>query len=239
MESPVVPLNLRGRLTRDYTSDEQVPKPRPSKGAMGLDAEFSLPMQRPSYELRSDTIKSNDSRSSAKPNHGARSPQPRESSDVRNFDSPGENGQNGDKDNQDELRKLDFNLEAIDERSSYEPSISNVSRTSQNTGLTSASGSRLPDFFAPEVFQVVLHNPTTSHQLTKFSQSRLCGENMEFLDKVDKYNTLLNEVAKYMFEIHRDYISVNADNQINISDSLLVKVNKELKAALASTLPKL
>ena len=40
------------------------------------------------------------------------------------------------------------------------------------------------DFFSPEIFQIVLHNPTTSHQLLKFSQSRFCGENMEFLDKV-------------------------------------------------------
>ena len=137
-----------------------------------------------------------------------------------------------DKENQEHLRKLDFSLESINERSTYEPSISAVSRTSQNTALTSTSSSRLPDFFAPEVFQVVLHNPTTSHQLLKFSQSRLCGENMEFLEKVDKYNTLLNEVAKYMFDIHRDYISVNADSQINIAESMLIKVNKELKAAL-------
>lgn len=42
----------------------------------------------------------------------------------------------------------------------------------------------LADFFSPEVFQIVLHNPTTAHQLLKFSQSRFCGENMEFLDKV-------------------------------------------------------
>ena len=42
----------------------------------------------------------------------------------------------------------------------------------------------LADFFSPEVFQIVLHNPTTAHQLLKFSQSRFCGENMEFLEKV-------------------------------------------------------
>jgi PAS domain S-box-containing protein len=153
---------------------------------------------------------------------------------------PTSSGQNGDRENQEHLHKLDFNLEAIDETSSYEPSvIDTVSRASQNTSLTTPSASRLPDFFASEVFQVVLHNPTTAHQLLKFSQSRLCGENMAFLDKVDKYNSLLNEVAKSMFEIHRDYISVNADNQINIPESLLINVNRDLKAALASTLPKL
>jgi PAS domain S-box-containing protein len=62
---------------------------------------------------------------------------------------------------------------------------------------------------------------------------------MEFLEKVDRYNTLLNEVARYMFDIHRDYISVNAESQINIAEASLIKVNKDLKAALASTLPKL
>ena len=40
------------------------------------------------------------------------------------------------------------------------------------------------DIFSPEIFQVVLHNPTTSHQLLRYSKSRFCGENMEFLDKV-------------------------------------------------------
>ncbi|KAJ9610043.1 hypothetical protein H2200_006373 [Cladophialophora chaetospira] len=243
MESPVVPLNPRTRLTRDYTSDENDSlRARPSKGAMGLDPEFSLPVTRPSLEIRSDTIRSTESRASDRRDNGTTTPQGRESAEPRDYGSPlsnGQNGQGGDKQNQEHLRRLDFNLEAIDERNSYEPSISTVSRASHNTGLTSTSGTRLPDFFAPEVFQVVLHNPTTSHQLLKFSQSRLCGENMEFLDKVDKYNTLLNEVAKYMFEIHRDYISVNADNQINIAESLLIKVNKDLKAALASTLPKL
>ena len=40
------------------------------------------------------------------------------------------------------------------------------------------------DIFSPEIFQIVLHNPTTSHQLLRYSRSRFCGENMEFLDKV-------------------------------------------------------
>ena len=239
MEPPVVPFSPRTRLTRDYTSDDQIPRTRPSKGAMGLDTEIDSPAPRISLDIRPDTLKSDDGRSSSMRDHGTRTPTGRESAEPRNLESPGPNGQMGDKDNQDQLRKLDFNLAAIDETSTYEPSISSTSRASQNTGVTSTSGSRLPDFFASEVFQTVLHNPTTSHQLLKFSQSRLCGENMEFLDKVDKYNTLLNEVAKYMFEIHRDYISVNAANQINIPETLLIKVNRDLKGALASTLPKL
>lgn len=41
-----------------------------------------------------------------------------------------------------------------------------------------------PDFFSQDVFQMVLHNPTTSHLLMKFSQSRFCAENIDFLDRV-------------------------------------------------------
>jgi hypothetical protein len=56
---------------------------------------------------------------------------------------------------------------------------------------TSARGAA--DFFSPEVFQIVLHNPATAHQLLKFSQARLCGENMEFLERVRILACLLDE----------------------------------------------
>ncbi|ETI22710.1 hypothetical protein G647_06786 [Cladophialophora carrionii CBS 160.54] len=240
MEPPVVSFSLRSRLTRDYTLDDHIPSNRVSGGPMGLDPDFSLPLQRPGLESRSDTIKSTDSRNGGQPEHGTRTPQGRRAAEPRDFELPTSSGQNGDRENREQLRKLDFNLEAIEEKSSYEPSVTEtVSRASQNTSLTTTSANRLPDFFTADVFQVVLHNPTTAHQLLKFSRSRLCAENMEFLDKVDNYNSLLNEVATSMFEIHRDYISVNADSQINIPENLLLKVNRDLKAALASTLPKL
>lgn len=99
------------------------------------------------------------------------------------------------KDSQDvvveDVRKLDFNLLPIDERDSYEHSVdtqptSVTSSTNSNSTATSnsASNARLADFFGPEVFQIVLRNPTTAHQLKKFAQSRLCGENLEFLERV-------------------------------------------------------
>jgi hypothetical protein len=124
-------------------------------------------------------------------------------------------GPNGIASPSEDLRKLDFNLASVDEsfqeRSYYEPSISSIasaahSQISHATGISGSSGSRLPDFFSSEIFQTVLHNPTTSHQLLKFSQSRLCGENLEFLEKVDRYHSLLNDVAKLMFEIHKEFI---------------------------------
>lgn len=42
------------------------------------------------------------------------------------------------------------------------------------------------DFFSPEVFQIVLRNPTTAYRFLKFCQSRNCGEALEFLQKVSK-----------------------------------------------------
>lgn len=206
---------------------------------MGMETDFDNPVRKTSLEIRSESAKSNDGRYSSFRSHGTRSPTTRDPSETRSSESQMTATPMSEKENFEELRKLDFNLEAIDEKSSYEPSLTSISRASHNTGLTSTSGSRLADFFSREVFQIVLHNPTTSHQLLKFSRSRLCGENLEFLEKVDKYNALLNEVANSMFEIHRDYISVNAENQINIPENILLKVNKDLKSALASTLPKL
>jgi hypothetical protein len=55
---------------------------------------------------------------------------------------------------------------------------------SNQSAISSGSTNRLADFFGMETFQMVLHNPTTAHQLLKFSQSRFCVENLEFLDKV-------------------------------------------------------
>lgn len=59
-------------------------------------------------------------------------------------------------------------------------------------GSSGYANNGVADFFSPEIFQIVLHNPTTSHQLLKFSQSRFCGENMEFLEKVGEP---LNSIA--------------------------------------------
>ena len=65
----------------------------------------------------------------------------------------------------------------------YNAPPSSYSAPKQHGGFDrSANG--LADFFSTEVFQIVLHNPTTAHRLLKFSQARMCGENMEFLEKV-------------------------------------------------------
>src|ERR1700733_1851602 len=72
-------------------------------------------------------------------------------------------------------------LSPIEEKSYYAPS---AASTSEQTNFSGTSSGRLTDFFGAEVFQMVLHNPTTCHQLTKFAQTRFCGENMGFLEQV-------------------------------------------------------
>jgi hypothetical protein len=57
--------------------------------------------------------------------------------------------------------------------------------------------------------------------------------------QVDRYNALLNEMTKTMFDIHRNYISVNAPSQLNLSENMLLRINKDLRAALTATFPKL
>jgi len=109
--------------------------------------------------------------------NGARSPQRRDS--HNGFDRNHAMDQVASPEEPDEIGRLDSNLEAVVEREDYEPSIS-----TQHTSATGSSSTRLADFFGADVFQIVLHNPTTAHQLKKFAQSRLCGENLEFLDKV-------------------------------------------------------
>ncbi|KAK3671295.1 hypothetical protein LTR78_008755 [Recurvomyces mirabilis] len=100
-----------------------------------------------------------------------------------------------------------------------------------------STGSRMPEFFGQTVFQTVLHNPTIAHQLLRFAQSRLCGENLEFLDRVTKYQSLLADVSKAVYEIHKDFIASSAPTQINVAESVLLQVNKEMKSALTSTIP--
>ena len=68
-----------------------------------------------------------------------------------------------------------------------EASRSSKSETLAGTLVVGSSGNNstnITDFFGSEVFQIVIHNPTTAHRVLKFCQSRACGENMEFLQKV-------------------------------------------------------
>ena len=84
----------------------------------------------------------------------------------------------------------------------YNAPASSYSAPKQQGGLDrTASG--LADFFSTEVFQIVLHNPTTAHRLLKFSQARMCGENMEFLEKVDAPPPTLRSALLMVGSSHR------------------------------------
>lgn len=107
---------------------------------------------------------------------------------------------------------------------------------SGRTAKSTASQS-MPDFFSSEIFQVVLHNPTTAYQLLKFSESRLCAENVEFLAKVDEYRTTLNNLAGQMAFIHKQFISPGSAYQINVNGSLLKRAHKEMKTLISSAFP--
>jgi hypothetical protein len=72
-------------------------------------------------------------------------------------------------------------LSPIEGTSFHAPTAASIS---EQTNVSGTSSGRLTDFFGTEVFQMVLRHPTTCHQLTKFAQTRFCGENMEFLEQV-------------------------------------------------------
>ncbi|TVY53587.1 Phototropin-1 [Lachnellula cervina] len=101
------------------------------------------------------------------------------------------------------------------------------------------NGNSITDFFSPEVFHLVLHNPTTAHRLLRFCQSRACGENMEFLQKVDKFNRLLDEASQLLGTIQSTYTSADAPRQINISNSQAKRVTSDIRHASQFTIPSL
>ena len=82
----------------------------------------------------------------------------------------------------DQLAQNGGSSEHSNERS-YHPPPSSFSKPKQST-TNGKTENDLPDFFSQEVFRIVLHNPATAHRLLKFTQARMCGENMEFLEKV-------------------------------------------------------
>lgn len=103
--------------------------------------------------------------------------------------------------------------------------------------VASLGSQNMPDFFTAAIFQVVLHNPTTAYRLLKFSESRLCAENVEFLSKVDAYRTTLNGLAGQMSTIHKTYISPGSPSQINVNGSLLKRAHRDMRSLVTTALP--
>ncbi|KAK7992045.1 hypothetical protein PG988_000839 [Apiospora saccharicola] len=118
------------------------------------------------------------------------------------------------------------------------PSITTINNApSQNGSLSSRGSSRLPDFFSQQVFQVVLHNPATAHHLLKFSENRVCSENVEFLVKIEQYHTTLNQLADIMTGIHKTYMTHQSPHQLNMPGKLLKEVHKRMKSIVMTKLP--
>ncbi|KAG9244351.1 hypothetical protein BJ878DRAFT_73911 [Calycina marina] len=104
-------------------------------------------------------------------------------------------------------------------------------------GSAGSYQSGIMDFFSSNIFQLVIHNPTTAYRFLRFCQSRNCGEAMEFLQKTDAYNRLLDDVAQSLTSIHKTYTAPDAPRQINISSHLIRRVSADVKHTTQLTLP--
>ena len=126
----------------------------------------------------------------------------------------------------------------VDEISAIAPnaiSTDTVLTTSDNTagisrvGIDATMNKGVADFFSPEIFNIVLHNPTTAHQLLRFSQNRFCGENMEFLEKVLSTDTLQSQ--------NRKADTFRLDNRLIVSISLSMSLPKPCRRFIIPLLP--
>ncbi|KAI7652035.1 hypothetical protein KC322_g18787, partial [Hortaea werneckii] len=80
--------------------------------------------------------------------------------------------------------------------SSLLPSATSMTSISRGAQSSMSQGAKMPEFFGFTVFQTAMCNPTIAHQLLKFSEACLCGENMDFLARVSKYHLLVGEISK-------------------------------------------
>ncbi|KAJ8070816.1 hypothetical protein OCU04_001177 [Sclerotinia nivalis] len=122
-------------------------------------------------------------------------------------------------------------------RGSMRTSPSDRGSVSSRNGVGLSGAVNFADFFSSEVFYVVLHNPTTAHRFLKFCQGRSCSENLEFLQKIDEYNRLIDEATRLLSTIHATFISSEAPKQINISSSHTRKLAHDIKSATYNILP--
>ncbi|QSZ33691.1 hypothetical protein DSL72_005262 [Monilinia vaccinii-corymbosi] len=122
-------------------------------------------------------------------------------------------------------------------RGSIRTSPSDRGSMSSRNGMGLGGSGNFADFFSSEVFYIVLHNPTTAHRFLKFCQSRSCSENLEFLQKVDDYNRLLDEATCLLSTIHSTFLSSEATRQIKISSSHARQLSHDIKRATNEKLP--
>ncbi|KAK2044222.1 hypothetical protein LZ31DRAFT_619609 [Colletotrichum somersetense] len=113
-----------------------------------------------------------------------------------------------------------------------------ISRQSTSKhSMMSSESARGVDFFGAGIFQVVLHNPITVHQLLKFAEARFCSEGVEFLKKLEEYQKVLNDLTGIMTNIRKDFLSDNSAKQINVNGELRKSVHSDMKSLATKTLP--
>ncbi|KAK9797589.1 hypothetical protein SCARD494_03418 [Seiridium cardinale] len=137
-------------------------------------------------------------------------------------------------------RKNDSGVVIDRSRSSKEKQTGSAQGSSEPSHYSSriSEGSNQPvDFFSQGIFQVVLHNPATSHQLLKYCESQVCSENVEFLTKVQQYRTMVNTLAGALASIHKTFISNESSSQVNVPGDILEEVHGDMKALVVDTMP--
>ncbi|KAA8574671.1 hypothetical protein EYC84_003921 [Monilinia fructicola] len=122
-------------------------------------------------------------------------------------------------------------------RGSIHTSHSDKESFSSRNGVGLSGAGNFADFFSSEVFYIVLHNPTTAHRFLKFCQSRSCSENIEFLQKIDEYNQLIDEATVLLSTIHSTFVSSEARKQINVSTAHARRLSHDIKRATHTILP--
>ncbi|KZL79721.1 blue light receptor [Colletotrichum incanum] len=131
----------------------------------------------------------------------------------------------------------DYRPATTERRAMSDDSMSISRQSTSKHSMTSSGSSRGVDFLGPGIFQIVLHNPTTVHQLLKFAEARFCSESVEFLKKVEQYQTVLNDLAGIMTSIHKDFLSEDSSKQINVNGELRKSVHSNMKSLVTKTLP--
>ncbi|ESZ98724.1 hypothetical protein SBOR_0962 [Sclerotinia borealis F-4128] len=108
---------------------------------------------------------------------------------------------------------------------------------SSRNGVGLSGAGNFADFFSSEVFYIVLRNPTTAHRFLRFCQSRSCSEDLEFLQKIDEYNRLIDEATRLLSTIHSTFLSSEAPKQISVSSSHAQRLSHDIKNATHDVLP--
>ncbi|KAG9850929.1 hypothetical protein KCU98_g3067, partial [Aureobasidium melanogenum] len=101
------------------------------------------------------------------------------------------------------------------------------------TGSRPRSG--IAGFFAPDVFQAVLSDPATAMRLKSFCDSNACSENIDFLEKIEQYRSLLAQAQELLLHIHATYTSTHATEPINITETISKSLTSAIDTATSDT----